>query len=184
MLQFRIQSTPNPSARKYVLNEEIKAEGKVSYKSMNDCEHVPLAFSLLAVPGIKQVHFFENILTITQDGVQDWSKIDNAVQTIVIDKIRDHDIFFEDIPADKMKSPRKQLVGELKKMDEILDRTIRPSLQMDGGDVELMEYEKEILTVKYLGACEGCPSSMMGTLEAMKSILREEINENLEIVAL
>ena len=52
MLQFRIQSTPNPLARKYVLSQDLKREGKVSYQQANQCQHVPLANALLHNPDV------------------------------------------------------------------------------------------------------------------------------------
>ena len=55
MLQFRIQSTPNPNVRKYVINEELKGVGRVSYKSAEECEYVPLALALINIPGVVQV---------------------------------------------------------------------------------------------------------------------------------
>ena len=55
---------------------------------------------------------------------------------------------------------------------------------MDGGDVEVLGYHANVVTIKYLGACGGCPSSMEGTLEAIKGILRDEIHQDLEVVAL
>ena len=67
-------------------------------------------------------------------------------------------------------------------MDAILDRTIRPSLQADGGDVELVDFEKNILTVQYQGACGGCPSSMTATLDAIRQILRDETSLPIEVV--
>ena len=66
----------------------------------------------------------------------------------------------------------------------MLFRSIRPSLQMDGGDVEPLELEGNILTVRYMGACGGCPSAMSGTLDAMRHILREKYDPDLEIVAI
>ena len=61
MLEFRISSTPNPNARKYILGEEIKSEGKITYRAKEDCEHIPLVYSLMSNKNIKQVHLFENI---------------------------------------------------------------------------------------------------------------------------
>ena len=60
MIRFRIQSTPNPRARKYVLDRDLKNSGKVTYKNTNECEHVPLAVALFKIPGVEQIHFFEN----------------------------------------------------------------------------------------------------------------------------
>ena len=181
MLQFRIQGTPNPLARKYVLNRTLKNEGKISYKDINACKHIPLASELLSNLGITQVHFFENVLTITQNGQFDWSSIDESVQNIVTSNMDSHDPNFEDyIEESKTKPP---LSPELQKIDDILEKTIRPGLQMDGGDVELLDLEQNILTIRYMGACGGCPSSMTGTLEAIRHIIREQYSEDIEIVA-
>ena len=70
------------------------------------------------------------------------------------------------------------------RIDKILDDMIRPSLQMDGGDIELVDLTDHILTVRYMGACGGCPSSMSGTLEAIRSIIKDELDQEIEIVAI
>jgi Fe-S cluster biogenesis protein NfuA len=179
-VQTRIQSTPNPKARKYVLNCPVKGDGKVSYKDLSECGHVPLAQALLSIPGVVQVHFFENVITVTQNGSTDWQQLDQGVQGIVQEKIGEHDIHFVDFlsseTSDKVPSP------ELEAIDAILDHTIRPALQNDGGDIETIEYDGNVLTMRYLGACGGCPSSMMGTLEAVKDILRTEYRPDIEVV--
>jgi len=105
------------------------------------------------------------------------------VQTLVHEKIDGHDIHFEDFP-DKPKPDRSAWSPELIRIDDILDRTIRPGLQMDGGDVEPLDLEGNILTVQYMGACGGCPSSMEGTLQAITQILRDEYQSDLEVVAI
>lgn len=184
MLQFRIQSTPNPNARKYILSADVKTEGKVSYKDITDCSHVPMAKALLSLGGVSQVHFFENVLTVTQDGTIDWSDLDQKVQDTVLDEIDTHDPNFVDINASKESDRRAALPEEVLRIEEVLDATIRPGLQLDGGDVEVLGFHANVVTIKYLGACGGCPSSMEGTLEAIKGILRDEIHQDLEVVAL
>lgn len=184
MLQFRIQSTPNPLARKYIISQDLKAEGKVSYQTLEDCQHVPMARDLISIPGVRQIHFFENVLTVTQDGTMDWPRIDDAVQDIIALHIQDHDVNFSETNDDRHLHRREKMSPELLRIDEILDHTIRPALQADGGDVDVLEYEGGILTVSYLGACGDCPSSMMGTLEAIKSVLRDQVRPDIEVVVL
>lgn len=181
MLQFRIQSTPNPLARKYVLSKDIKGSGKVSYQSGDECAHVPMAKALIEIPGVTQVHFFENVLTITQHGGMDWSALDSLVQSVVSNMIDSHDIDFVDYMNEKRKNYLEDN-PELQEIDDILDRTIRPGLQMDGGDICLIDLEDNILSVEYLGSCGGCPSSMTGTLQAITHILRTEYREDIEVV--
>lgn len=54
---------------------------------------------------------------------------------------------------------------------------IRPELQRDGGDIELVQVEGPVVKVRLVGACAGCPMSMMTLKEGVERILREEIPE-------
>jgi Fe-S cluster biogenesis protein NfuA len=143
-----------------------------------------MAEALLSVAGIAQVHFFENVLTVTQDGSMDWPKVDHTVQTIVQQLVDTHDSEFRASMDKTAEERRAHMSPELIRIDEILDRTIRPGLQADGGDVEPLDYDGMVLTIRYMGACGGCPSSMAGTLEAIKGILQDEFRPDLEVVAI
>ena len=66
----------------------------------------------------------------------------------------------------------------LKEVEAILDRTVRPALQSDGGDIEVLEFKNNHVKVLYQGACGGCPSAMMGTLDAIQNILRYEMKND------
>lgn len=185
MLQIRIQSTPNPNARKYVLSHTVKKTGKVTYKSTGECEHVPMAKGVLEIPGVTQVHFFDNVVTITQDGSQDWADLDNEVQIGLSELIVGHDINFVEQGSIKPKAKRDPQPNqdEIDEIERVLDRTIRPSLQMDGGDIEVLSYKDNLLSISYMGACGGCPSSMTATLQGIVHILRTEYNDQIEVVA-
>ncbi|MBI5415301.1 MAG: NifU family protein, partial [Candidatus Omnitrophica bacterium] len=63
----------------------------------------------------------------------------------------------------------------------ILDQTVRPALQMDGGDIELLDYKDNVLRVFYQGACGSCPSATMGTLRAIENILRDQFNPDVVV---
>ncbi|MDY6844687.1 MAG: NifU family protein [Thermodesulfobacteriota bacterium] len=62
------------------------------------------------------------------------------------------------------------------KVEEVLGE-IRKGLQMDGGDVELLEVEDGIVKVKLLGACQGCPMSQMTLKMGIEQKLKEAIPE-------
>ena len=56
--------------------------------------------------------------------------------------------------------------------------TIRPSLQADGGDVELVNVDdKGVVSVRLTGACRGCPMSTMTLKMGIGRVLREQIPE-------
>jgi len=69
------------------------------------------------------------------------------------------------------------------KVEEVLNN-IRPSLQADGGDVELVDVKEGIVSLRLKGACAGCPMSAMTLKNGIERILKEEISGIKEVVAL
>jgi Fe-S cluster biogenesis protein NfuA len=61
---------------------------------------------------------------------------------------------------------------------------IRPSLKADGGDVELVDVQDGIVKVKLTGACGGCPMSQMTLKMGIERILKKEVPEIKEVVAI
>ena len=60
---------------------------------------------------------------------------------------------------------------------------IRPALQADGGDVELVDVEEGVVKVKLTGACAGCPVSTMTLKMGIERLLKEEIPDVKEVVS-
>lgn len=61
---------------------------------------------------------------------------------------------------------------------------IRPALQADGGDVELIDVTDGTVKVKLTGACAGCPMSTMTLKMGIERKIKEDIPEVKEVVAL
>lgn len=69
------------------------------------------------------------------------------------------------------------------KVEEVLEK-IRPMLQRDGGDVELVEVMDDgTVRVRLVGACGGCPMSTMTLKRGIEAKLKEEIPEVKEVVS-
>lgn len=61
------------------------------------------------------------------------------------------------------------------KVQEVIDE-VRPQLQADGGDVELVDVTDDgVVRVKLVGACAGCPMSTMTLSQGIEKALKEEI---------
>jgi Fe-S cluster biogenesis protein NfuA len=60
---------------------------------------------------------------------------------------------------------------------------IRPMLQADGGDVELVAVEEGVVKLRLKGACAGCPVSEMTLKQGIERVLKEQIPEVKEVVA-
>jgi len=68
------------------------------------------------------------------------------------------------------------------KVESILEK-IRPILQADGGDVELVDVNDGVVKVKLTGACMGCPMSTITLQQGIARILKEQIPEVKEVIA-
>ncbi len=63
------------------------------------------------------------------------------------------------------------------KVEKALEK-IRPALQADGGDIELVEVTDDgVVKVKLVGACAGCPMSAMTLSAGVEGALKEEVPE-------
>jgi len=63
---------------------------------------------------------------------------------------------------------------------EVLEK-IRPQLQADGGDVELVDVVDGIVKVRLRGACAGCPMSQMTLKNGIEAVIKEEIPEVISV---
>ena len=66
-------------------------------------------------------------------------------------------------------------------VQEVLN-IIRPSLQADGGDVELVDVKDGVVSVRLKGACSGCPMSTMTLKKGIERFLKEKIPSVKEVV--
>ena len=61
-------------------------------------------------------------------------------------------------------------------VQKALDK-VRPMLQADGGDVELVDVQDGVVKVRLKGACGGCPMSQMTLKNGIERVLKAEIPE-------
>jgi len=176
----KVQATPNPNAWKYVLNKPVLNDGKATYSTPEEAAHNTLASSLFAVAGVRQVHFFQNVITVTYYFDVDAEAMHSSVISVIQTRMPVHNP--NQTVADEKKKAREGLSPELQQIEAILDRTVRPGLQGDGGDITVLKYEDNKVYVYYEGACGTCPSSTTGTLMAIESILRDEFNPSVEVI--
>jgi len=61
---------------------------------------------------------------------------------------------------------------------------IRPQLQADGGDVELLDVSDGTVKLKLTGACSGCPMAAMTLKGGVERVIKEQVPEVVEVIAL
>jgi len=66
-------------------------------------------------------------------------------------------------------------IEKIKRIDAFIAEKIRPTLQRDGGDLELVDFSDNTVSLRLKGACQGC----IGAASTMKDFIEKKIKENL-----
>ena len=72
---------------------------------------------------------------------------------------------------------------DLKRIEEVLDRQVRPSLRAHGGEIQVDRLENKVLYVKLLGQCDGCPSADLTNETLVEAEVVKALPELVEKVA-
>jgi len=75
-----------------------------------------------------------------------------------------------------MKGPARMTnIQKIKRIEDVLEREIRPVLRNDGGDIELVDVDGDIVVVSLRGSCGGCSRSQTTLKEYVEKTLREKV---------
>ena len=181
-----IEETPNPNAVKFILREPVSNGVAKQYGSADQAEGDPLAKSLFEVGHVVSVFYMDRMITIEKDEEADWDELLPALAVPIRAA--------EAVNGSAAAGAAGMAVGgaiaavtsddpRLLKIKEILDERVRPALMGDGGYLEVLGLNEHTLSIRYQGACGSCPSSLTGTLMAIEGMLKQEVDPELEVVA-
>lgn len=180
-----IEETPNPNAVKFILREAVSNGTAKSFGSASQAANDPLAKALFDVGNVVSVFYMDKMITVEKDEAGDW---DDLLPVLAV-PIR----AAESVAAAAGAAAGAAMGGSLgaitsddprlMKINEILDEKVRPALMGDGGYLEILGLKEHTLSIRYQGACGSCPSSLTGTLMAIEGMLKQEVDPDLEVVA-
>ena len=181
-----IQETPNPNAVKFILKEPVSYGTSHSFKAAVDAENDDLAKSLFEVGDVVSVFYMDKMITVEKTDEAEWDEILPALAV----PIRAAEAVQRTNGAN---AAGKEVGGaiaaalhdnpQVAQIEELLDERIRPYLASDGGWLEVLDLEDKTLKIRYEGACGSCPSSLTGTLMAIENMIKDEIDPEIEVVA-
>lgn len=160
-----IEDTPNPNAVKFVLKERLTWGTSHSFDSAEAAASDPLAAALFAIPHVTNVYYTDKWVTVTQDGQADWPTLLRQIAM----PIREAEAAEKPEMTTEASYDDEPRLAAIRKL---LDEQIRPALMGDGGDLQIVGLEGNVLTIRYYGACGSCPSSLAGTLMAIENLAR------------
>jgi Fe-S cluster biogenesis protein NfuA len=68
----------------------------------------------------------------------------------------------------------------IEQIAEVIENEVRPALQADGGDIELVDVEDGIVKVKLVGACAHCPSSALTLYNGVEKMLLDKFPDHVK----
>ncbi|MHC1752701.1 Fe-S cluster assembly protein NifU [Humidesulfovibrio sp.] len=72
-------------------------------------------------------------------------------------------------------------IQRMRLIEEVLEKEIRPRLQLDGGDIELADIEGLLVSVSLRGRCTNCPSSQATVHGVVEAILRDKVDPEIQV---
>lgn len=82
-IAIEIQPTPNVNALKFVLNRRVTEGRSQTFRSADEATSSPLAKALLGIPGVVQVFFLNDFITVTRDPAARWEEIAEQVESAI-----------------------------------------------------------------------------------------------------
>jgi Fe-S cluster biogenesis protein NfuA len=178
-----IEETPNPNAVKFVLREPVTNGTAHSFSFASQAQDDPLAKALFDVGRVVSVFYMDRMITVEKEDEADW---DDLLPALAVPIRAAESVASSTAAAAAVGGPIAAITSDdptLLKINEILDERVRPALMGDGGYLEVLGLKDHTLSIRYQGACGSCPSSLTGTLMAIEGMLKQEVDPELEVVA-
>jgi Fe-S cluster biogenesis protein NfuA len=179
-----IEETPNPNAVKFILREAVSNGVARQYGSADLAVNDPLAKSLFDIGHVVSVFYMDRMITVEKDDEGDWDELLPALAVPI--RAAEAVNGSAAAAAAAVGGPIAAITSDdprLLQINEILDEKVRPALMGDGGYLEIIGLTDHTLSIRYQGACGSCPSSLTGTLMAIESMLKQEVDPELEVIA-
>lgn len=187
------EQTPNPETLKFVTNRMLY-KGTADFRTADLAEKwSPIATELFGHPYVNGVYICNNFVTVTKEFNYAWEDIMLKLKEFIkgyVDKggviINDG---FEEAMAkiEEEKGIGYEYTGDeaelVKKIKELIDKYVKPAVEMDGGNIEFSSFNKGTVTVVLQGSCSGCPSSTVTLKAGIEGMLKRMVPEVTEVVA-
>jgi Fe-S cluster biogenesis protein NfuA len=196
------ESTPNPSAMKFVANKIILENSlPLEFLNPSDAKSSPLAAELFKFPFVKSVFISANYITLFKSDSVEWDDITLELREFLREYLSsgksigtgnnvlgvvsndEHGISHEEnISGDIVDHAIPQSELE-QKIIATLEQYVRPAVEQDGGMIVFRSYKEGVVSLLMRGACSGCPSSTVTLKAGIQAILKKFVPEVTEVVS-
>ena len=182
------ESTPNPSAMKFVANKKL-VSSTYDFATIDDAKNSPFAIALFQFPFVKSVFFDENYVSIIKYDDAEWHDITMELREFIRNYIENGKEILNDSLTSKSETEVsdnafENLDDTSKEIINILEEYVKPAVASDGGNIIFDSYDQESKVVKLIlqGACSGCPSSTFTLKNGIENMLKEMLKDKVSMV--
>ncbi len=183
----KIELTPNPRSVKFILNQTVLDEGSKTIEEGGFLEVDAFAHNIFALDIVDMVYLRENFVSVTLTSADLWVIFKDKVKNIIEADLGKYEEGDNEVSASILKDFDMEKYPQLSDdekviiVEAVLDESVRPALANDGGGLEVIEVDGQIVRIRYQGACGGCPSSTGGTLRVIENHLRSQLDPEIKV---
>lgn len=179
-LQVTYETTPNPATMKFIFSQQI-SDLAVDFPNNESTERSPLAAKIFGFPWVSAVFLGENFVTITKQDWVEWSVLAKPLSGLLAEHVTSGQPVLLNLVAANNESVNDTPI--VKQIKRLLESEIKPVVALDGGDIAFVNYENNILSLKMMGSCSGCPSSQATLKDGIEVRMKQAIPEINEVIA-
>lgn len=185
-----IQETPNPNAVKFILREPVSYGTSHSFPNAEAAVNDKFAKSIFDVGNVVSVFYMDKMVTVEKTDDAEWDEVlpemavpIRAAEAVAVRPTNGNGNGAAGKVGGAIAAAGSDDDPKLREIQALLDEKILPYLAGDGGWMEIIELNGSELKIRYQGSCGSCPSSISGTLAAIENMLREDIDPDMEVIA-
>ena len=181
IIEIYTEMTPNPESVKFITNQHILPNFQLDFKTRELASGSALAKALFEIPFVNGVFIANNFVTITKKAEYDWFEITpelkEAVKKFIASGVKPVDDAL--LPTDLLAegSQPVTLTDVESKIKDLLEKYVKPAIQMDGGHIEFRSFEDGVVKLALQGSCSGCPSSTLTLKSGIEGLLKRMVPE-------
>ena len=177
-----IEPTPNPNAKKFVLDGPIGTESTRSFEKIHANHTDPLARALFEIDHVTSIFYMEEFVTVNKIAEASWSTLERQIISTIEANV-DSVVGGSDNGPECSDAVAASSNSLLHKINAVLEEKVRPALAGDGGGLNVIGLDGLTLKIHYQGACGSCPSSTAGTMMAIQSLLKKEVDPGIQVIS-
>ena len=179
-MNVTFETTPNPATMKFIFPQQI-SDQSVDFPSVETSERSPLAAKIFGFPWVSAVFLGENFVSITKQDWVEWAALAKPLSGLLAEHVSSGQPVLLNLVAANNEHENDSLM--VKQIKRLLETEIKPVVALDGGDIAFVSYENQVLSLKMMGACSGCPSSQATLKDGIEVRMKQALPEIKEVIS-